>query len=101
MPYRSVSLAKLLPATAEEYYAQWLASERRSHGGQAVRAFLRAHPFMFGGSVDTTAQGYARWLTRAHRSDSREAFCDYVGPRYERWRAARVAARAGRRRPAE
>jgi len=99
MPYRSVSLSDHLPATAPEYYVDWLARERRRHGASAVRDFVRAHPFMFGASADVTVGGYERWLARSKSPDRPETFAAYIATRYERWRAARVAARSGKRPP--
>lgn len=97
MPYRSVSLGKYLPATALEYYVRWLAEERRTHRPSAVRDFVRAHPFMFGTSAEVTVRGYERRLVRT--PDDPETFAAYIATRYERWRAARAAARSGKRPP--
>lgn len=100
MPYRSVSLSQLLPESALAYYRDWLAKERVAHSLSAVSGFVRAHAFMFGSRADAVVQGYLRWQMRQRRPESPEAFAEYIAARYERWRAARMAARGGKRRPA-
>ena len=97
MPWRSVSLGAYLPATALEYYQRWLKDERRSHDATAVRDFVHSHPFMFGSSVEVTVHGYVRRIVR--EPDGPETFARHIATRYERWRAARVAARKVRGAP--
>lgn len=97
MPWRSVSLGSDLPETALEYYQRWLEDEKRHHDASAVRDFVGAHPFMFGTSAEVIVRGYLRRITR--EPDSAETFARHIATRYERWRAARVAARGARRGP--
>ena len=97
MPWRSFSLGAYLPETALEYYLRWLKDQERSHDARAVREFVQAHPFMFGASVDVTVRGYVRRIAR--EPDSSETFARHIATRYERWRAARMAARSTGRLP--
>ena len=97
MPWRSVSLGAFLPATALEYYMLWLKDEQRSHDASTVRDFVHAHPFMFGANVEVTVRGYVRRIVR--EPDSAATFARHIATRYERWRAARVAARRDRGAP--
>lgn len=97
MPWRSAPLSSYLPETALEYYQRWLKDEKRHHDASSVRDFIGAHPFMFGSGVNVIVRGYLRRITR--EPDGAETFARHIATRYERWRAARVAARGGGRGP--
>lgn len=96
MPTRPLPLTELLPASASEYYRHWLQrNHHMKHGVSAVTAFVREHPFMFGGQIGVIAGGYSLWVRRSGGQDGPETFGEYVSGRYERWRAARREAREG------
>lgn len=100
MPARSTPLTEFLPTSAAEYYRRWLQRNHKRHGAAAVGDFTREHPFMFGHEIGIVAGGYFRWADRPGGEDSPDAFGQYIGFRYERWRAARVDARRPPVRPA-
>lgn len=100
MPARSLPLTEFLPASAAEYYRRWLQRNHKRHGTSGVGDFIREHPFMFGLEIGIVAGGYFRWAERPGGEDSPDAFAEYIGFRYERWRAARVEARRPPLRPA-
>lgn len=93
MPKRPLPLTEFLPASAAEYYRQWLQRKRLKHGVAAVSEFAREHPFMFGQEIGVIAGGYFRWAEQPGHEDGADAFGAYMSTRYERWRAARVEAR--------
>lgn len=93
MPNRSVGLGHVLPDRAVDHYEGWLAGTKRAHSEAAVSAFVAAHPFMFGRSVKTTANGYRSRLRQLRVADTPQAFAVYIEIRYARWRDARRKAR--------
>lgn len=93
MPTRALPLTEFLPASAAEYYRQWLRRNHMKHGIAGVGDFVRAHPFMFGREIGITTGGYFRWAERPGGEDSPDAFGQHISFRYERWRAMRVEAR--------
>ena len=93
MPNRPVGLGHVLPDRAVAYYEGWLTSAKRVHAEAAVSEFIAAHPFMFGRSVKTAANGYRSRLRRLRAADTPQAFAAYIEIRYVRWRDARRKAR--------
>jgi len=83
----------VLPDRAVDYYEGWLTSKKRTDSEAAVSEFIAAHPFMFGASVKTAANGYRSRLRELRVADTPQAFAAYIEIRYVRWRDARRQAR--------
>jgi hypothetical protein len=84
----AAGFASCLPDSATTYYRDWLDAARLSHGADAIRAFALAHRSMFGTRVELVERGYAAWRTLRGAPDSGDAFAEFFGPRYRRWRDA-------------
>lgn len=93
MPNRSVGLGHVLPDRAVAYYEGWLTSNKRTHSEAAISEFIAAHPFMFGRSANTAANGYRSRLRQTQAVDTPAGFATYIEIRYTRWRDARRKAR--------
>ena len=78
----------LLPEQANAYYKSWLSVVGMTHGTASVAAFARSHRTMAGQQIEVFERGYSTWLLQRGGSDTAEAFAEYIGPRYQRWRGS-------------
>ena len=83
------SAMTLLPEQANAYYQSWLSVVGMTHGTASVAAFARSHRTMAGQQIEVFERGYSTWLLhRGGGADTAEAFAEYIGPRYQRWRGS-------------